>query len=513
MNHTSNPRRRWRRTALATAGISLIATVAPLMGANPAAAVAAPLATTDGIGVRIDENAILGPALELIENEIQPFANQMIYNGALANSPAGTPKWLAVSSNVELAFDFKNAGTTGYPQGGLSVHADIQDINIEYRKDPVWPFADCSIYVNPNDATIDASAYINTGLLPNAPLTLNPISATWDDDPDVSSTGVCWWWLIDDFFDSLFTSGGTASIADTIEAELNGQAQDLINDLWAEHVTPIINSLTLYGITFNQIRTDDHGLIVTANVDATNGILVPGDPGGVPRDVSLAQDAGVTSNVNTLLANRASDAIVSIHPNVANQFLFSLTRALSGQMGTATIPSSIESVLLATTVHGDYADAGWTVTLSMVNATVAPYITPTGTGGAPLVTFDPVNVIFRNTSKGTTPVAIFRGSLTGTKLLTVVRTGGTGFGPTYDPVNLAGSLTRFSGNADVVAFNAPASIAVPYAKVGIDYFDEAIFQTFATLAPISIGGLNVNLCTTCGRYSGDQRYTETFTVG
>jgi hypothetical protein len=510
MSVLSTSRRRVRRVALATAGASLIAMVSPLVSAAPAGAATAPLVTTDGVGIRVDENAIFGPALELIENEIQPFANQMIYNGALANSPAGTPKWLAVSSNVELGFDFKNAGTTGFTQGGLSVHADILDINIEYRKDPVWPFADCSIYVDPANATIDASAYINTALLPNAPLTLNPITAYWDDDPDVSSTGVCWWWLIDDFFDSIFTSGGTGSIADTIEAELNGQAQDLINDLWADHVVPVINSLTAYGITLNQIRTDTNGLIVTANVNASAGLTIPGDP-APPRTVANAQDSGATSNVNTLLATRANDIIVSIHPNVANQFLMALRSMLAGQFGGPTVSSSIETVLLASTVRGNYADNGWTVSLSTPLTTNAPYLFTTGGGAAPKVKIDNIRLTVRNTTTGTAAVATFEGPAANILLDTQTRTGGF-WGPAYDPTSMTATLTRTQGNADVLAFNGAASGMLPYAKEGVVYFNEAIFQQYVNLAPITIGTLHVNLCGTCAQYSGDERYTETFVI-
>jgi hypothetical protein len=36
MTNPSTPRRRWRRTALATAGVSLVAAVAPMTGVNPA---------------------------------------------------------------------------------------------------------------------------------------------------------------------------------------------------------------------------------------------------------------------------------------------------------------------------------------------------------------------------------------------------------------------------------------------------------------------------------------------
>ncbi|HEX7133421.1 MAG TPA: hypothetical protein VF228_12650 [Iamia sp.] len=480
------------------------------MGANPAAAANAPLNTTDGVGIRIDENAILGPALELIENEIQPFANQMIYNGALANSPAGTPKWLAVSSNVELGFDFVNAGVTGYPQGGLKVHADILNINIEYRKDPIWPFADCSIYVRPDTATIDASAKINSALLPNAPLQLNPITATWDDDPSVTSTGVCWTYLIDDFFDTLFTSGGTTSIADTIEAELNGQAQDLINDLWAEHVLPIVNTLNEFGITFNQIRTDDHGLIVTANLNATNGLTLPGFG---TFNVTDTPDSGITSNVNTLLANRG-EVIATIHPNVAAQVLNAVHQSLGGSYGSLNLSAAtIESILLNSGNWAAYDDTLW---YSMFTVQLPPKVTATGTAGAPLITLPQFKLEFFNLGWDfAVPVATYTGSMSGIKLITDDRVAPDplGWGPAINVATATVSMTRTQANVHSAAKAAATNAQLaPYARDVMVTFNQGIFVNILTLAPITIGGLNVALCTTCPRYTGDQRYTETFNV-
>ena len=507
MHHPASPRRRWRRTALATAGVSLIAAVAPMIGANPAAAVNAPLITTDGVGIRVDEKAILGPALELIENEIQPFANQMIYNGALANSPAGTPKSLTVTSNVELGFDFVNAGVTGYPQGGLKVHADILGIEIRYVKDPVWPFADCSIYVRPDTATIDASAKVNATLLPNAPIQLNPITAYWDDDPSVTSTGVCWTYLIDDFFDSIFTSGGTTSIADTIEAELNGQAQDLINDLWSDHVTPVINTLNEFGITFNQLRTDDHGLIVTANLNATNGLSIPG--GGGPFNVTNTQDAGVTASINTLLAQTTREVIVTIHPNVASQFLNALNQRLTSEWGFYGLSSTIETVLLPATLRPLYDDAEWYLRLT---APTAPRVTPTGTGGAPKVTLPSIGLEIWNVARDDTgPISTFTGTLS--DLLLVTQTTGTTWGPRIISTSATlSNLVRTQTNGE--ALLPTAAQLQPFARTAWTLGATDLFVGFVSLPPLTIGGLAVSLCsiTSCPRFTGDQRYTEYFNI-
>ena len=248
MSLASTSRRRWRRTALVTAGVSLIAAVAPMIGANPAAAVNAPLSTTDGIGIRIDENAIVGPALELIEDAMQPYVNQKIYEGALANSVMDDPDWVTGTANLELSFDFVNAGVAGYPSGGLKVHADLQNIVMRFYRYGEWWQPECQFRVNPDDGYIDASAKVNAALLPAAPLQLNPITAYWDEDPSITKeigNSFCYGYLFDEWWDGLW--GADTTVADQLETELNGEAQDLVNDLWAEHVTPIINSLSEFG--------------------------------------------------------------------------------------------------------------------------------------------------------------------------------------------------------------------------------------------------------------------------
>lgn len=505
-------RRGRRRIALATAVTCFAGLVAPLVGVGPASAATAPLVTTDGIGIRIDENAILGPALEAIEDELQPWVNDRIYQGAWENSVMDDPDWVQGSANLELSFDFVNAGTSGFPQGGLKVHADLEDIMMRFYRYGAWWQPECQFRVNPDDGWIDVSAKVDTTKLPNAPLTVNPVTAWWDDDPSITrevGNFACTGYLLDEWWDGLWGNG--TDVAADLEAELDAVAQDMVDDLWADYVTPVVDSLEAFGITFGQIRTDDHGLIVTANVDASNGLTIPGDP-NAPRNVANAQDSGVTSDVNVLLAQRASDVIVTVHPNVANQFLYALRLMLSGQFGSPSVSASIENILLDPAKHGDYADDGWTVSLAMATPTQAPYTQPTGAGGAPQVRMDDVFLIVRNTSKGTSPVAVFRGSATGVGLTTVVRPGGDVWGPAYDPSTMAVSLVVQTANADVLAHGPNPADMLPYAEASVAYFDEAIFQQYVSLAPIAIGGLSVDLCTTCGRYSGDQRYTETFTV-
>lgn len=511
MSHSPHPLRR-RRVAVVTVIGLVFATIAATFGASPVAASTAPLATTDGIGIRVDENAILGPALEAIETELQPVVNQMITDGAIANSVMDDPDWADGSANLELSFDFVNAGTPGYPQGGLKVHADLEDIRMRFYRYGAWWQPECLIYVEPEDGAIDASAYIDTSKLPAAPLTLNPIDATWDNDPSAGpAPGYSWTcngYLIDEWWDGLWGDG--SDVAAQLEAELNGEAQELVDALWDEHVVPVVDSLDELGITFNQVRTDDHGLIVTANTDATGGLALPGAPGG-PYDVSATPESGASSNVNTLLANRG-EVIVSVHPNVVNQYLNAVNQ-LSGQFMTITpISSSIEDVLLNPADRAAYSDTGWRLRMK---STTQYYVTPSGAGGAPLMQVPSISLEFRNTSTGAAPVATFTGSFTGLPLITELRSGASDFGPSI--TSTAGStltLTRTQANAAAAAV-APQTGAQlkPAADEGIVAFNANTFLLYFTVAPISIGGLNVNLCTTCGRYSGDQRYTETFTVG
>jgi hypothetical protein len=517
MSLASTPRRPWRRIALAAAGVSLLATIAPLVGANPAAAVNAPLSTTDGVGIRIDENAIVGPALELIEDAMQPYVNQKIYEGALANSVMDDPDWVQGSANLELSFDFVNAGVSGYPQGGLKVRGDLQNIVMRFYRYGEWWQPECQFRVNPDNGWIDASAKVNTALLPNAPLQLNPISAYWDNDPSITrekGNWLCTGYLLDEWWDGLWGSG--TDVADQLETELNGEAQDLINDLWAEHVTPIINSLAGFGITFNQVRTDDHGLIVTANTNATGGLTIPGLGG--PYTVTNTPDAGVTSNVNTVLAAR-SEVTATIHPNVVNQYLNAINQFLNNQLGSvAPNGAAIESLLLPAASRGFYDDNLWTVSADVQ----APYYTqPTGTGGRPQLHIPAMTITVRHPDYdfGFSPVAVFNGSMSGINLTTEVRPGTSNFGPSLNPSAATVSLTTDTGQtpAEVLGHMSATSFStnsmLPYAKSIVDFYNDDLFVGYLSLAPINIGGLNVTLCTTCTRVSGDQRYTEFFNVG
>ncbi|MGH8951049.1 MAG: hypothetical protein ACRDX9_06475, partial [Acidimicrobiia bacterium] len=310
------------------------------------------------------------------------------------------------------------------------------------------------------------------------------------------------------------------STASKIEDKLDGTLQDMIDDLWAQHVQPVIESLVGFtpGITINQLRADDHGLIVTADVNATNGVTIPGIP--TPFDVSNAEDSGANSDVNALLANRTSaggdsHVIASVHPNVANQFMSALNQALSGQLGGSTpVPAIIEDVLLDPSVHGSYPDGSWTVSLSTVSPDVAPFTQPTGTGGSPRLRVPDMLVRVRNLAISSAPLATFQGSMDGIDVTTKVHDlpGGDRWGPTLDPSGASVNLAFVSGNTDVTAFGPDPADMLPFTKLSIQQYVANILVPFVSLAPIEIGTLSVDLCITCGRYAGDERYSETFKV-
>lgn len=511
----ASPPGRRRRLVVVALAAALVAVLAPTVGGAPAGAAPAPLVTEDGIGIRVDEKALTGPALEAIEAQLQPFVDDMIYDGGVDGAPISDYEWLDVSSDVELSVDFL-APSNARPQGGLSVHASIEDIQLEYRADPWWPFSDCSIYVRPDDASITASASVSPALLPGAPLALDPIQATWDDDPSVDYTGVCWYYLIDDLFEGWWddlVGNDPESTASRIEAQLNAEAQDLIDGLWDDHVVPVIDSLEEFGLGWGQLRTDDHGLIVTADMDASGGLTLPGLPFPIP--VGGAEDAGVTADVDDLLESRppgAGGVIVSIHPNLVNQFMFALQLISGGNLGNTSIPLSqvaaLEAALLPASARAGYADAEWYVEFQ---ASSTSFVTPSGPGGAPRLQLPQVELRFMNT--GATPVSTFTGQMGNIALVTETRDVVGNWGPAFDASAATLSVTRTQADASAAPHPAASSSTMlPFARTGFDGFGTALVETFVTMGPLQIGDLDIDVCTTCGRYTGDQRYTETFTI-
>lgn len=180
-------RRAWL-AALMTA--ALTAVLVPVT-ASPAAAAPAPLVTEDGIGVRLDETALTGPALAEIETALQPFVDQMIYDGATDDdAPFQSNLWVEATSDLNLSLDFLPPDGSR-PNGGLAVHADITNIEIEWRMNGFWGSGQCSIWARPDVGTVDITAAVDKDRLPLTPIALDGISATWDDDPTIDYDWNC----------------------------------------------------------------------------------------------------------------------------------------------------------------------------------------------------------------------------------------------------------------------------------------------------------------------------------
>jgi hypothetical protein len=477
---------RWLR-GVAAAGTLLVTGLVPLIGSSPAGATNAPLQTTDGLGVRVDEDVVVGPLLEATETELQPLVDQALHDAAEALVPPNLVTWIDVTSNVELSVDFVDAGTSGFPDGGVKAEAAIDKLEIHYLFDNLWWWPTCDLWVIPDATTARATAVIDRDPLPDSPLPFGVAGGDWDSDPDIFTTGSCSPYL-GYGYDDLFENG----VADVIEADVTARVQDAFDDVWTDHVIPVLDGLTGgFGIGFGQVRTDDHGLVVTGDVDASAGLTIPGFPSG-PWSVANAADAGVTSDVDVLLAERVDGAIVTIHPNVANQLLYALTRSTSGLLTGATpVSAAIEDLLLKAAVHGNYDDGGWTVALSAVGSTTAPSAHPTGPDGAPELRFDPIDLTVWNTSHTPGPVAIFRGSIT----------------DTYDPGAATVNLSLFYGNSDVVDFGPDPAAMTPYARDAVADHAASFFAGYPSLGPTTLGTLT--WCSACPRYDDDQRYTAT----
>lgn len=473
-----------------------------------------PTVTADGIGIRVDETAILGPVLDKARSAAQPILNEAIRKGVEDAKLAKNPEWVRGSSNLSLGIDFLSP-TGAHPDGGITVTADVTNIEVQIRKDP-WLGAPCSIWVRPDDAHISVTARMDASRLPNAPIRIEPAQVDWPepDGGNISTSGVCWTYLIDDWFSGLWDKlwgNSSESSASKMAREIDDQLQSMLDDVWDERVRPTLDSLEGFGIVPNQLRTDTHGLIVTAHVDGSDFHL-PLNGVQIPLDISDTVDPGVTSNVNTLLANRtnggkASDVIVSVHPKPLNQALNGITKLLQRKLSAPVLDASIEQTLLPAAVRGNYADNGWRATFY---ADESPYLTPAPSDGRPTVKLPAVRVVITNTSTGTAPVATYEGSVDGVALRTEIRAGLEAWGPTFDPSTATGTVTRTQANADAAATAPGATDGGALAVQGWSDFNNTM-KLLVTLQPIRLGTwLNVDLCTTCDRYAGDQRYTETF---
>lgn len=502
-----------RRSWLAAMALGLTAIVAPTVAPTPAGAALAPLQTADGIGIRVDEWAIQGPALEAIETALQPTVDDLVQEGAEAAQLMDNPDHVISESNLELEFDILAPANPARPYGALQFNATIENIEIEYYRYGEWWQPECWIWINPYDSTIQVTANVDPTNLPAAPIEVQPAIADWDDDPEISTNnGWCYGYLFDEWwegFQDSFSGNDPESTASQVEDQIDAISQDLVDQVWEENVTPVLDSLESFGITVSDLHTDDYGLIIKADVDATAGILPPGTT-GTPVNVTNAQDSGADSDIDALLAEY-DEIIVSIHPNVVNQFLYALNVKLSTAFGQPSLNGpAVETLLLPPAVHGNYPDGSWVLRALSGGAANAPYVTPDPVTGAPNLQAPNISLAFRN---GSTTVATFVGPMTEIDLVTAVRAASPEWGPALDPTNSALNVVRTQANADAAQLPAQSSAQIlPYAKTVMTQYSNTTFVQFLSLAPIVLYDLSVDLCTTCGRYAGDERYTETFRV-
>ncbi|HYI60989.1 MAG TPA: hypothetical protein VEW93_04205 [Acidimicrobiales bacterium] len=516
-----DPRRR-RRRALAGRAVGLAAALLGVAGATlvvptgPAGAAPAPLATPDAVGIRVDETALLGPVLEQVEADLTPLVEAIVLAAAAPNPGLPGYDQLTVDLGLELGLDVRPPSSYA-PHGSISVAAVVDGPRLAYT----YIGAGCTIEVDGDGITV-AEAAVDTlpagsGPPAAAPFTTLPTLAWWLP-PTVSVPALpCFSLLqqpafdtwLDQFFDPTLPTSPVAQIEQLVGAA----TQDLVEDLWAAHVDPVLQSLSAFDLDMGQPVTDTHGLMVTADADASAGLVVPGLGG--PHGVGAAEDSGTTSSLATLLADRIGatgprEVIVSIHPNLANQAFTALTTALGGTLSTVAVPAStVEPLLLPPAARPLYADADWTVRLQ---AAVPPEAHPVAPSGAPELDLPQVTVTFLN---GATTVATFTGSLAGIPLTTQVRPGGTAWTPDHEAAAATAALRRTQANVHAAQLPPQPSAAVaPHARSAWDALDDTPATAYAELSPTggAYGWAPVDLCTTCGRSAGDERYTETFEV-
>lgn len=505
----------------------MLVAIAP--GVAPTAAQAqsstAPLVTEDGIGVRIDRTAIDGPVLDLLEAELDAFANDQVALIATGDdAPFQSHRWFESNADLDLSFDVIPPGGA-LPDGGFEIHADIRDVEIHWRMNGFWLTGQCSIWARPDDGTVTITAKIDQSKLPGAsPLVLHDVSATWDDDPDLdydwNCAGHIWLQGFLNWWDDIWDSSDPESTAAMIEREVQEQAEALVDGLWADYVAPVLDTAADFGAEVSDVYTDAHGLIITADTDASGaddeGITIPGLGG--PYDVTNTRDSGADSDVHALLANRTvsgqdSHVIVSIHPNVVNQFMNAMHQFQNGSYGAPAMPASIKEVLLHPDDHGLFNDVGW---FARMTSTAPPHTEPTGTGGAPQLQIPGLSFVVSHSSvlppPFGQPIATFEGTMSGIDLITEVRPGGGGWGPGFSADGAEVDLTLVQARPQVWDWDPDPDDMLPFVQLAFDNFNDSIFVQFLTLAPLDFTGVSIDLCETCGRYADDDRWTETFHV-
>jgi len=510
-----------RRLAAALA-VLVAAVAAPLVGAGPAAAANAPLVTQNGIAIKISDTAVTDGLLATMEADLQALVDQYLDDGGSNFGPLSQVagfQGLDVAGDVELTFDAL-APAPAHPSGGLTLVADIPDIDLTYTMEQWW-HAPCTITVEPDPpATMTSKARVNPAMLPANPLLpLQASTGVWSaTTPTETPTGVCW----------IYQSGGTnafdwtgftdradpSSPASLIEDEVDTLLQGLVDDMWWGNTFPTVASLDpVFGLTFNQVRTDTHGFIVTANVNATGGLTLPGLGG--PYNVSTAVDAGVSTNINTLMASTTlgsdpSDIIVSVHPNVTNQYLHALNQALGGDLGTTAISAGIELPLLNLADRPLYDNTQWSMHL---DAQAAPEAHAVAGSGLPVLQLPQVTLTFLNpTLDPVDPrVATFSGAVSAVDLASLGTTAPVV--PAYEVSAATWTATLTQADAQAAARVPPATATAlePWMREAVDAFLSSV-PAYVTMDLQGLYGHPTTRYTTGLSYSGDQRYTETFDV-
>lgn len=507
---TPSPR---RRRLLAALVVAASAVAVPLTTGAPAGAATAPLVTTDGIGIRIDENAIIGPVLDDIENSLVPSLKQEVLTGASTHTGVASPSWIDATLDLDLAIDFINAGTTGYPQGGLRLEAEVSNLEIRtYVSSP----PSCVVFTRASPLTVVASSRVDATALPAAPFTALPTTNDWPSATVSASTSgppICSSFLTPPFDWAGFSDPtDPTSTASQFQSDLEGQLVDLLDHLWFDNVESVVGSLTTlagFGVSYNQIRTDTNGLVATADVDATAGLIVEG---WGPLPVTGTQDSGATSNVSTLLAQRgfgsvSTDVIVSLHPNVTNQYLAAFHDYTFGNYGWTPTSSALATALVDPTLGACYDPTEWGV---YQEAQAAPYLTPTGSGGRPLMQLPQTTVYFWN--PGCT-LFDWVATFTGTLYDIPVTVAGSPLGPRGSASTALWTAYRIQADAAAAA-RAPAATAAtlrPWARDSLATFLASV-PGHIEMTPGAFPWRTAVLCTTCGRFTGDQRITQGFQI-
>ncbi len=303
----------------ATTGAALVAVA--LLAPVPAGATPAPLVTEDALGLRVDVTALDGPVLDAIEDDLDTVVEAVLDDVASdPTGPFGPPKTVAVAADVDATIDVVAPGSA-HPDGALLLDVDLTGIELDFTMDPPWPFADCHIGVEADPGAVGVAAEVDHGVLPDPPFATGAPLGTWDQEPMVSTTGVCWTYVDEETFSTWWTETWDAedpdSAAGRIQAEVASALTGLADDVWADLVLVPVAGLNPFGVILDTITTDDDGFLVVARTDATAGITLPGVPGG-PYVVSNAPDAGSTTTLAKVLQER-DQVIVSLHPNVRNQ--------------------------------------------------------------------------------------------------------------------------------------------------------------------------------------------------